>query len=1029
MKLVKQLKLYFQEGTSDKVYEIDLCESGDGFLVNFRYGRRGAALKEGTKTIFPVPIAEAEKVFAALENEKRKKGYVTAGEAPIVASGAAVSARPANDKRRKAIVKLLRAAAAGEEPEHWPLSRIIWRAGDLNITEAIPYIIKVADSSDAANIYSVVWAIGRCGTPNALGFLQNLREDKSLPEHVQHLVSEAILKFVDGKEKETLLNSILASLPRPLQVSIRAKDSRQFRKDLHELLFELKTASNDYLVGLYQLTRNEPQLHLVFLDVLSQLRLEHNTFKYVRKIFKTAEMLQDYSTYGVLAKQFEKQPATYRSSIYMKPEHKLGRAFSNKTKSYLVRRVLRQLRKYGEASEKSFVELATEILLAFRDDQDLTPPYHTSQFRYHYDQVSRRHTSEEIKTYFDSYASYLAFNYILFENSGRYQLQKTLYACVPPYMPGGETPSVREEAFPHLWNNAAEEIIQLLSRSKVGRVHEFALKVWKANPAFEEKVDNIHLIGWLQSYALSTQELALELVRKKYNPADPDTQLLIAMLDSNLEAARKQAELWMVTIRATLLNDTMFVTSLLKMRSVEAHAWLRGYLATHTFTQEKAEIIIASTISILMTAEVATEEDERYISQVGDTIIVSFGYFLQNINLDIVKDLFRHQSPVLHAFAGKILMRHAVRPEELPDDFLQILLRSENAQSRATGISLLAKFPDDMLLARKEVLVSFCLSPLADVRNAVKPIILHLTQTFPKFGEELVNLFVPAFLIKESYEGLHEDLLSLLSNELAQSLHVIPKEKTLVLLNSRYRTSQLIGSILLHKTIPESDLTVPELVKLSGNPLQDVRIFTWNAFKKYPEKVKAGKADAIKMTDNDWDDTRVFAFEYFRNNFTDVDWNTDLLVALCDSTREDVQDFAREMITKFFNANQGPEYLLKLSQHPSSKVQLFTTAYLEQFASGNLEVLRSLKLYFITLLSQVNKGKVAKTRVMEFLKKESLKDESVGHLAAEIFTHVSVSVAIAERAECIAALRDLKKRFPGIESPLVVKGYSDYVRH
>lgn len=73
MKLIKQIKLYFQEGTSDKVYEIDLCESGDGFLVNFRYGRRGATLKEGTKTIFPVDLQEANKVFDALENEKEAR--------------------------------------------------------------------------------------------------------------------------------------------------------------------------------------------------------------------------------------------------------------------------------------------------------------------------------------------------------------------------------------------------------------------------------------------------------------------------------------------------------------------------------------------------------------------------------------------------------------------------------------------------------------------------------------------------------------------------------------------------------------------------------------------------------------------------------------------------------------------------------------------------------------------------------------------------------------------------------------------
>jgi predicted DNA-binding WGR domain protein len=142
LKLIKQIKLFFQEGSSDKVYEIDLCEAGEGYLVNFRYGRRGAALKEGTKTIFPIELSEAEKVFVALEQEKRKKGYVAAGEAQIITT-AEPRAKPGNDKRKKAILKILKTAAAGEEPEQWPLSRVIWRAGDLKIQEAIPVIIKL----------------------------------------------------------------------------------------------------------------------------------------------------------------------------------------------------------------------------------------------------------------------------------------------------------------------------------------------------------------------------------------------------------------------------------------------------------------------------------------------------------------------------------------------------------------------------------------------------------------------------------------------------------------------------------------------------------------------------------------------------------------------------------------------------------------------------------------------------------------------------------------------------------------------
>ncbi len=67
MKLVKQINLHFQEGSSDKVYEIDLCEVGPGrFVVNYRFGRRGSRLKEGSQTTAPVSQAEANRVFDSL---------------------------------------------------------------------------------------------------------------------------------------------------------------------------------------------------------------------------------------------------------------------------------------------------------------------------------------------------------------------------------------------------------------------------------------------------------------------------------------------------------------------------------------------------------------------------------------------------------------------------------------------------------------------------------------------------------------------------------------------------------------------------------------------------------------------------------------------------------------------------------------------------------------------------------------------------------------------------------------------------
>jgi hypothetical protein len=66
MRIVDQARLWFQQGNSDKVYEVELVEVAPGqYVVNFRYGRRGTALRDGTKTPLPINLEQARSVFAA----------------------------------------------------------------------------------------------------------------------------------------------------------------------------------------------------------------------------------------------------------------------------------------------------------------------------------------------------------------------------------------------------------------------------------------------------------------------------------------------------------------------------------------------------------------------------------------------------------------------------------------------------------------------------------------------------------------------------------------------------------------------------------------------------------------------------------------------------------------------------------------------------------------------------------------------------------------------------------------------------
>ncbi|MFZ2238085.1 MAG: WGR domain-containing protein [Gordonia amarae] len=73
--------LFFTEGSSDKEYRAWVTETDGGFLVNFAYGRRGAALKTGTKTQEPVAYDAAVATYDKLVKSKTSKGYTedTAG--------------------------------------------------------------------------------------------------------------------------------------------------------------------------------------------------------------------------------------------------------------------------------------------------------------------------------------------------------------------------------------------------------------------------------------------------------------------------------------------------------------------------------------------------------------------------------------------------------------------------------------------------------------------------------------------------------------------------------------------------------------------------------------------------------------------------------------------------------------------------------------------------------------------------------------------------------------------------------------
>ncbi|WP_411839597.1 WGR domain-containing protein [Paracoccus sp. ME4] len=72
--VVSQISLFLTEGSSDKVYNVQLCQEADGYAVRAQNGRRGKALRDQVKGT-AMSEADAREVYDKLVASKVKGGY------------------------------------------------------------------------------------------------------------------------------------------------------------------------------------------------------------------------------------------------------------------------------------------------------------------------------------------------------------------------------------------------------------------------------------------------------------------------------------------------------------------------------------------------------------------------------------------------------------------------------------------------------------------------------------------------------------------------------------------------------------------------------------------------------------------------------------------------------------------------------------------------------------------------------------------------------------------------------------------
>ena len=1030
MKLIRKAKLFFHAGNSDKVYEVDLCDlgvrsGGKRYVVNFRYGRRGRPLRESTKTVSPVTLDEANEIFDSVVVSKTNRGYqqsATVKALSTTADSNATDTSPGMDKRAQIVLERI-TAARQKAISAREVKRSVWRAGELGLSAAAPQLVSLIATDDALLDYCIAWSLGRCGDPSAIPALHSLQKRHGL-DFVGRMAREAILSLADSSERETIFNEIKKGLPHSLVGAIEAGESARIVGALDFLIQTPTPSTVAILADLYALARDDQAVHDALCALVPGMRLQPNIFKAIRQIFKAAEFRFDSRMYGLIVHRIDTSAPYYRRPDYgdgayspqlqrytsiaqeMKKEDP-GFAYSDRTRAYFRRRSWRTLQRLGQLASDRFVLFAANILLAVHDTD--ARPGEGVQF---YDS----HLARYVTRVTDSYAYFYAFNHILNLNNPRVNLSNNRSVWLVDEAVA-EVPGFRCEAFPELWDKQPLELLRLLIDSQCGAVHIFAVRAVRCNQSFVNGIDSHVICKLLAKPYDVTARFALELAASLVRTGSIDKALLLALLCAFLEEARQLARDLFIADPEQLLDESDLMFAIITSVYEDNRLWMRRFAADNPSEALQIQPLIVRLIAHIIKIGEEEADHQALIGDIGWMLLNVYGQSTRRLGFDVIDDLLSQQSEAVQLLAARLLLNHATPAAQLPPAQLRKLMEAESAEVRGLGVQLFGRLPDDALLAQPDLVVALVVSNDRQVRQAARPIVRRLAQVEPEFARQALSRLLGYLFRAESSEGFHQDILDLVQRDLDQAAQALDVDTTWRLLQSRSKTAQRYGAHLLQRFAPE-DFSVRQLGRLGGNPILAVRRWGWRGFEQDVNRIRHNAQDALVILDANWEDARQFAYSFFDQYFSEGDWNPELLVTICDSLRDDVQHYGRELIMRFFSEQDGVQYLLQLSQHPSANVQLFVTNFLSQYAAGSVDHLRKLRPYFVTILSKVNQARVTKTRITRFLREEAMKSREIAEMVADIFSRQSVTSAIGDKAACIEILLDIHRQYPGIETPL-----------
>jgi len=998
MRIVEQTRLGFREGTSDKVYEVDLVEVADGqYVVNFRYGRRGTSLRDGSKTPLPVSAEKARAVYTALVAEKTKAGYK-----PLSGADLDTTSPPRVDPRARAARRereLIEELGRGHRSEH-PLHLLVRKVGERGLQEAEPFLLELLAGSQESRVkpevlrHFIIAALARCGSPRAVPALTAIFEDGKQPRHLRDVALLALTMIGDADERQMARARVLARLrPLPdgdLAAYMRAAeelletDPEQARSAIFALYVsaparldaaesEADRLARGIALGIARIARSVSVAPGVPLTVhWAKVRVE---FGLLRSLNWAAEIRRDAELFAVLTRRFESE-----------------RRGTKATKNYFRRRAARTLRRLGSIASPDYVEFATALALSYADND-----------------------AEPLRDGFanwDAFARYHALNFILYGNSPRYERaghRRATWRCRNGYVPNSPPPSTREESFPALWDQAPEALWRLGVSDAANPVIHFATRALRDQTDFLSRVEDARLAQALAHAKRPMRHVAFETARVRM----PNLVLARAALLSGIDEADSWVLHWVESSPNVLTEHVELLALMITAPSNRVRAAGDRFASGLSLSGDPARELVGSTIAILMSLSSEPSANER-AEGAAALLLRHAAAALDALGIEVVKDLLAHTLSGVAALGAEILLRRA-RSGPLANHLLDVLLESAHASVRSIGARIVADTPPALMKDEPALLVHLALSSNVELRIGTRGLLGEVARLYPEVGTRVASELVDSLLTRQA-EGVPAHILSLLRHELKGCLPKRDSANVLALIGALSPHAREAGGLLLGVLSPD-EFELEQIVRLASHEILLVRQGAWALTLSAKDRFRVAPVALARLCDARWDDSRAFAFEFVRS-FAREDLVPDTVIAICDSIEPHVQRFGQTLLLEYWREQDAARYLLRLSEHPSANIQLLVSGLLDRHARGNLTLLEQLLPCFRGILSRVNQGAVAKERVLSFLRAEATASAEAAALVAPLLERQSLTRAISHKGSLIAAMVAVHDRYPDVPLPI-----------